>query len=70
MSYLVKILLVKLKNLYIQHAWILNMKKQNNNQKWEGWKDGSICQNFDHYHHVFSFGHTFSCKRIWNLTLD
>ena len=32
LSFLVKILLFKLKNLYIQYAWIWFMKKQNNNQ--------------------------------------
>ena len=31
-SFLVKILLVKLKYLYIQYAWISIMKKQNSNQ--------------------------------------
>ena len=31
-SFLVKILLVKLKYLYTQYAWISIMKKQNNNQ--------------------------------------
>ena len=35
-SFLLKILLVKLKNLYIQHASILIMEKQNSNQKYEG----------------------------------
>ena len=32
MSFEVKILLVKLKNLYIQFAWISIMKKQNSKQ--------------------------------------
>ena len=32
MSFKVKILLVKLKNLYIQFAWISIMKKQNSKQ--------------------------------------
>ena len=41
---LVKSLLVKLKNFYIQHAWILIMKKQNSNQKCEGWKESGVCQ--------------------------
>ena len=49
-SFLVKILLVKLKYLYIQYAWISIMKKQNSNQngkvkKMEGWKDGGTYQN-------------------------
>ena len=51
-------LLVKLKSLYIQRAWILVMEKQYSNQKCEEWKDGEICQN--HYRHKFSFGHFFS----------
>ena len=32
MSFLVNILLAKLKNLYVQYAWISVMKKQNSNQ--------------------------------------
>ena len=32
----------KLKNL--QHAWILIIEKQNNDQKSEEWKDGGIYQ--------------------------
>ena len=31
-SFMVKILLFKLKNLYIQYTWFSIMKKQNNNQ--------------------------------------
>ena len=42
-SFLVKVLLVKLKNLYIQHAWVLIIEKQNSSQKCEGWRDGGIC---------------------------
>ena len=38
-----KILLVKLKNLYIQHARVLIMEKWNGNQKDEGWKGNGIC---------------------------
>ena len=38
-----KILLVKLKNLYIQHARVLIMEKRNGNQKDEGWKGNEIC---------------------------
>ena len=41
-SFLVKVLLVKLKNLYIQHAWVLIIEKQNSSQKCEGWRDGGI----------------------------
>ena len=32
MTFMVKIILGKLKNLYIQHAWISIMKKENSNQ--------------------------------------
>ena len=39
-SFLVKILLAKLKYLYIQYTWISIMKKQNSNQNGKGWKDG------------------------------
>ena len=35
-----------IKELYIQHAWMLIKEKQNNNQKYEGWKNGGICENF------------------------
>ena len=43
--FLVKILLVKLKNIYIHYAWISIIKKQNITKKCEGWKNGGICQN-------------------------
>ena len=47
-SFLVKILLVKLKYLYIQYAWISIIKNKNSKQKCDGGekKDGNICQNF------------------------
>ena len=35
-SFLVKILLVKLKNFYIQRTWILTMRNPNSDQKCEG----------------------------------
>ena len=41
-SFLVEILLVTLKSLYIQHARILIMENQN----CERWKDRGICQKF------------------------
>ena len=37
-------LLVKLKNILVQHAWILIVVQQNSNQKCESWKDGGIYQ--------------------------
>ena len=68
------ILLVKLKNLYIQYAWISIMKKQNSKQNVRVEKIVVFVKTFDHYHHKFSFGNFFSCpvnyKRIWNWSLD
>ena len=48
-----KILLVKLKYLYIQYAWISIMKKQNSNQNAKVEKMGVLAKTFDHYHHKF-----------------
>ena len=45
-SFLVKILLVKLKYLYIQYAWISIMKKKDSKQNGKVWKDGGTYQNF------------------------
>ena len=68
------ILLVQLKNLYIQYAWISIMKKQNSNQNVRVEKIVVFVKTFDHYDHKFSFGNFFSCpvnyKRIWNWSLD
>ena len=58
-SVMVKILLVKLKNLYIQYASI--MKKQNSNQNVKVQKIVVFAKTFDHYHHKFNFGNLFSC---------
>ena len=56
---MVKILLVKLKNLYIQFAWVSIMEKQNSNQNMKV---------------EFNFGNFFSCpvncKIISNCNLD
>ena len=52
-SSLVKILLVKLKYLYIQYAWISNMKKKTNNQNVKVEKMVVLVKTFDHYHHKF-----------------
>ena len=71
--YMVNILLLKLKNLYIQYAWISIMKKQNSNQNVQVKKMVMFIKTFDHYHHKFSFYNFFSCpvncKRIWNWSL-
>ena len=53
LSFLVKILLVKLKYLYIEYAWISIMKKQNSNQNVKVEKMVVLVKTFDHYHHKF-----------------
>ena len=58
---MVKILLVKLKNLYIQFAWIPIMKKQNSNQNVQVEKMVVFVKTFDHHHIMFNFGSFFSC---------
>ena len=60
-SFLVKILLVKLKYLYIQYAWISIMKKQNSNQNLKVEKMMIFVKTFDYYHRKFNFGIFFSC---------
>ena len=55
MYFLVKILLVNLKNLYIQYAWISIMKTQNSNQNVKAEKVVVIMKTFDHYYHKFNF---------------
>ena len=63
-SYIVKTLLVKLKNLYIQYAWISNMQKQNSNQNVRVKKMVVFVKTFDHYHRNFNFGNFFSSKTV------
>ena len=48
-----KILLVKLKYLYIQYAWISNMKKKTNNQNVKVEKMVVLVKTFDHSYHKF-----------------
>ena len=43
---LLKTLLAKLKNLYIQRYWILITEKQNGDQNCERWKGGEIYEKF------------------------
>ena len=50
-----KNLLVKLKYLSIQYAWISIMKKQNSNQSVKVEKIVVLIKTFDHYHHKFQF---------------
>ena len=61
-----KTLLAKLKNLYIQYAWISIMKKQNSNPNVKGEKMVVFVKTFDYYQHKFKFGHFFqlSYKRV------
>ena len=54
-SFLVKILLVKLKYLYIQYSWISIMKKQSSNQNVKVEKMVLLVKTFDHYHNKFQF---------------
>ena len=56
-----KILLVKLKYLYIQYAWISIMKKQNSNQNVKVEKMVLLVKTFDHYHNKFQL-FKLSCK--------
>ena len=58
-----KILLVKLKYLYIQYAWISIMKKQNSNQTVKVEKMVVLVKTFDHYHHKFQLFQQ-SCKIV------
>ena len=65
-SFLVKILLAKLKSLYIPYAWISIMKKQNSNQNVKIEKMVVFLKTSDYYHHKFNFGIFFqlSCKTV------
>ena len=62
-SFLWKILLVKLKYLYIQYAWISIMKKQNSNQNGKVEKMMVPVKTFDHCHHKFQI-FQLSCKTV------
>ena len=48
-----KALLVKLKYLYIQYAWIWIMQKQNSSQNGKFGKMLVLVKTFDHYHYKF-----------------
>ena len=58
-----KILLVKVKYLYIQYTWISVMKKQNSNQNWKVEKMVELVKTFDHYHQKFQL-FQLSCKIV------
>ena len=58
-----KILLVKLKYLYIQYAWISIMKEQNSNQNEVVEKMVVLVKTVNHYHHKFQL-FQLSCKYV------
>ena len=60
-SFLVKILLVKLKLLLYSVCLNLIIKKWNSNQNVKVEKMIVFVTTFDHYHHKFNFGNFFSC---------
>ena len=60
---LVKILLVKLKYLYIQYAWISVMKTQNSNQNGKVEKMVVLVKTFGHYQDKFQL-FQLSCKIV------
>ena len=70
-SFLVKILLINLKYLHIQYAWISIMKKQNSNQnvKVERWGNLSKLLTITITSFNF-FSCPVNCKRIWYWNLD
>ena len=61
--FLAKVLLFKLKYLYIQFAWISIMKKQNINRNGKVEKVMVLVKTFDHYHHKFQI-FQLSCKIV------
>ena len=58
-----KILLVKLKQLYIPYAWISIVKKQNTNQNVKVEKMVVLVKTFDHSYHKFELFQKY-CKII------
>ena len=56
-------LLVKLKYLYIQYAWISIKKKENSNQNVKIEKMVAFVKTFDHYHQKFQL-FQLSCKEV------
>ena len=64
-----KILLVQLKYLYIQYAWISVMKKQNSNQNVNVEKMVVLMKTFDHYHHKYQLLQL-SCKIVKEIETE
>ena len=62
-SFLVKILLVKLEYLYVQYARTSIMKKQISNQNGKVEKMVVLVKTFDHYHHNFQLFQHY-CKTV------
>ena len=61
-SFLIKILLAKLKKyLYTQYASISTMKKQNSKKIVKDKKIVIFVKTFDYYHHKFNVGTFFGC---------
>ena len=58
-----KILLVKVKYLYIQYTWISIMKKQSSNQNMKVEKMVVLVKTFVHFHHKFQL-FQLSCKIV------
>ena len=58
-----KILLVKVKYLYIQYTWISIMKKQSSNQDMKVEKMVVLAKTFVHFHHKFQL-FQLSCKIV------
>ena len=69
LHFLVKILLVKLKQLYIQYAWISVMKIQNSNQNVKVEKMVVLVKDFSHYHHKFQLFQQ-TCKIVKQLEAE
>ena len=61
-----EILLVKLKYLYIQYAWISIMKKQNSSQTLKVEKMVVLVKTFDQFHHKFLL-FQLPCKSVKEL---
>ena len=61
--FLVKVLLVMLKYLYIQYASVSIMEKQNSNQNVRAEKVVVLVKTFDHFHHKFQL-FSLSCKTV------
>ena len=67
-SSLEKILLINLKYLHIQYAWMSIMKSQNINQNGKVENIVVLVKTFDHYHHKFQI-FQLSCKIIKEFEL-